>query len=81
MRFVDHHQSMLERQGNDEEDESALYFEAGPFQDAAPCYLLAINRAKERKQPLHKGVQNLLRMLFSWVPATRPEVRAYGFRS
>ncbi|QSS64288.1 hypothetical protein I7I51_01353 [Histoplasma capsulatum] len=56
MRFVDHHQSMLERQGNDEEDESALYFEAGPFQDAAPCYLLAINRAKERKQPLHKAM-------------------------
>ncbi|EER45483.1 conserved hypothetical protein [Histoplasma capsulatum H143] len=56
MRFVDH-QSTLERLGNDEEDESALYFEAGPFQDAAPCYLPAIDRAKERKQPLHKGVE------------------------
>lgn len=68
IRFIDN-QAMIERLDNDDdEDETALYFEAGPFKDANSFYLLTLDRAKEPENTLDNKMQKLLRMLFFCVP-------------
>lgn len=67
IRFADN-QAMIERLDKDDEDETALYFEAGPFTDANSFYLLTLDRAKGHEDTLEEGMKKLLRMLFSWVP-------------
>ncbi|WEW59813.1 hypothetical protein PRK78_005293 [Emydomyces testavorans] len=67
MRFMDH-RAMLEQMKDDDEDEMAIYFEAGPFLEAKNFYLLSLNRAKEPENPVHKGMERLLRMFLSWIP-------------
>ncbi|EEQ32596.1 hypothetical protein McanMca71_004043 [Microsporum canis] len=68
-RFVDH-QAMLERlgQGDDDDIEPALYFEAGPFTDPQDFYLLSLDRTKEPEKNLHRGLRRLLQILLRWIP-------------
>lgn len=69
MRLVDH-QAMLQRleQSDDDGDEPALYFDAGPFADPQDFYHLSLDRATEPEESIHKGMHKLLRLFLRWIP-------------
>jgi hypothetical protein len=69
MRLIDS-QAMLKRLEDDcsEEDETALYFEAGPFSDTKDFYFIALDRAKEPEQDVERAMRKLLRLFLSWIP-------------
>jgi hypothetical protein len=72
IRLVDN-QAMLKRldEEDHDEDETALYFEAGHFPDTKSYYFLALDRAKEPEQHLERSMHKLLRMFLSWIPETQ----------
>lgn len=68
MRCVDH-KGMLDRMASGEDDdETALYFDAGPFSDPRLYYFHSIDREEKPKQSVHKGLRILLQMFLSWIP-------------
>lgn len=71
MRSVDH-KGMLDRLTSGEKDnQSALYFNAGPFSEPWKFYLQSIVREKESQQPLQEGLRGLLLLFLDWIPNFR----------
>jgi aminoglycoside phosphotransferase (APT) family kinase protein len=72
MRCVDH-QRMLERLKADDDDETPLYYTAGPFVSPQAFYRHAIDREEPPTNPLHQGVRKLLQLFLDWIPDLQAE--------
>ncbi|CAI6340628.1 unnamed protein product [Periconia digitata] len=72
MRCVDH-QRMLERFGKDDEDETPLYYTAGPFDSPRAFYRQAIDREEPSTQPVYQGARKLLQLFLDWIPDLQAE--------
>lgn len=74
MRRVDH-QAMLDRMATGDEDETALYFAAGPWPDFMSFYTLSLDRGVEPDEPFRRGLRRLLRLFLGWIPAADADGR------
>jgi hypothetical protein len=72
MRCVDH-QRMLERLRTNDDDETPLYYTAGPFASPQAFYRHAIDGEKPPTKPLHQGVRKLLQLFLYWIPDHQAE--------
>jgi hypothetical protein len=73
MRCIDH-QRMLERLRTNNDDETPLFYTAGPFLSPQAFCRHAIDREDPPTKPLHQGVQKLLQLFLDWIPHLQAEI-------
>ncbi|KAF2757812.1 hypothetical protein EJ05DRAFT_501333 [Pseudovirgaria hyperparasitica] len=72
MRCTDH-QRMLERLDTNDDDETPLYYTAGPFISPRAFYRHAIDREEPPSSPVHQGIRKLLELFIDWIPDLQAE--------
>ncbi|KAI9748202.1 MAG: hypothetical protein M4579_007287, partial [Chaenotheca gracillima] len=59
--------AMLDRLGTDDEDETAIFSDIGPFEDARSSFLAMLNRRDPPPDKLNQGFYKLLRLFIDWL--------------
>lgn len=60
--------AMLDRLRNDEDDESTIFCELGPFKDQNSFLVSMLNRFKRPSDAHDQGLNKLLRLFIEWIP-------------
>ena len=71
MKFVDD-SAMLARPETDDPDETLIFRELGPFEDATSFFLTTLDRHNPPLDPFSQGINELLRLFISWIPLNYP---------
>jgi Phosphotransferase enzyme family len=72
IKFVDD-SAMLARRKTDDPDETLIFCELGPFEDASSFFLAMLDRHSPSPDLFSQGINKLLRLFISWIPLNCPK--------